>query len=203
MDFRAPLYIIVSFALYGALHSLLATRQIKAWVYDRFGGRGQRYYRLIYNLIGVLTLLPILALLAAIPGQQLYSWAVPWLFLALGLQGIGALIILVGLLQTGIWPFFGLGWLFGESQAFNDKLIKSGLYGQMRHPLYTGGLLLLWCMPVMTTGLLAFNLAASLYLYIGSVFEEQRLLAIFGEEYADYQRRVPRLIPNPWRRHKS
>jgi protein-S-isoprenylcysteine O-methyltransferase Ste14 len=203
MNFRPPLFIFVAFTLYSALHSVLATRQFKAWVYNRFGTVGQRYYRLIYNIIGVVTLLPILALLAIFPGDQLFSWPSPWLFLALSLQAIGALIILVGLLQTGIWTFFGLGWLFGESQSSEDRLITSGLYGYMRHPLYTGGLLMLWCMPVMTTTLLAFNLAATLYLYIGSLFEERRLVAAFGEEYELFQQRVPRLIPRPWRYIRS
>jgi protein-S-isoprenylcysteine O-methyltransferase Ste14 len=68
----------------------------------------------------------------------------------------------------------------------------------MRHPLYTGGLLMIWFMPVMTTSLLAFNLAATLYLYIGSLFEERRLLAAFGDEYAAYRQQVPRFIPRPW-----
>jgi protein-S-isoprenylcysteine O-methyltransferase Ste14 len=62
---------------------------------------------------------------------------------------------------------------------------------------------MLWLMPVMTTSLLAFNLAATLYLYIGSFFEEKRLLAAFGDDYLRYQHKVPRLIPNPWRQHKS
>ncbi|MGD8634199.1 MAG: hypothetical protein PVF85_11555, partial [Anaerolineales bacterium] len=64
------------------------------------------------------------------------------------------------------------------------------------HPLYTGGLLMIWFMPVMTTSLLAFNLAATLYLYIGSIFEERRLIFVFGERYEAYRKRVPRFMPN-------
>jgi protein-S-isoprenylcysteine O-methyltransferase Ste14 len=120
-------------------------------------------------------------------------------FFALLIQALGALIILVGLLQTGVWSFFGLGWLINGEQAGDEALITSGLYRHMRHPLYTGGLLMLWFMPVMTTSLLAFNLAATLYLYIGSIFEERRLHAAFGERYDAYRKRVPRLIPNPFR----
>jgi protein-S-isoprenylcysteine O-methyltransferase Ste14 len=47
----------------------------------------------------------------------------------------------------------------------------------------------------MTTNLLTTYLLFTLYFYFGSVFEERRLLAEFGEAYQDYQRRVPRFIP--------
>ncbi len=197
MDLRGPLYIFAAFALYSALHSALAARSVKEWVRNRFGETGKRYYRLVYNVIGVVTLLPILALLAAFRGEPLYTWPSPWILVALVIQGAGALIIVIGLLQTGVWSFFGLEVLSGGSHSSQDELITSGLYGCMRHPLYTGGLLMLWFMPIMTTSLLAFNIASTLYLYVGSIFEEQRMLAAFGEDYARYRKRVPRLIPIP------
>lgn len=39
----------------------------------------------------------------------------------------------------------------------------------------------------MTTQRLAFNLAATLYLVLGSLHEEQRLRTEYGQAYADYQ----------------
>jgi protein-S-isoprenylcysteine O-methyltransferase Ste14 len=145
------------------------------------------------------TLLPVLTLLALYPGAEIYSLPNPWLYLALLVQFLGALIILIGLLQTGVWSFFGVDAIIGDEPSGQDRLIFSGLYAYVRHPLYTGGLLLIWFMPLMTTSLLAFNLAATLYLYLGSIHEERRLLAAFGERYEEYRRRVPRLIPVPWR----
>jgi protein-S-isoprenylcysteine O-methyltransferase Ste14 len=47
---------------------------------------------------------------------------------------------------------------------------------------------------------LLLNLSLTLYLYIGSVFEEQRLVDEFGDNYINYQQDVPRLIPRPPRR---
>jgi protein-S-isoprenylcysteine O-methyltransferase Ste14 len=55
----------------------------------------------------------------------------------------------------------------------------------------------------MTTTLLALYAAFSLYLYVGSLFEERRLLAEFGQAYEDYQRRVPRLMPRIGRRARG
>lgn len=200
MEYQGPTYIFFAFLLYSALHSLLAARRVKAWVFGRFGTAGKRYYRLVYNLIGGVTLLPVLALLAIFPGDEIYTWQAPWIILALLLQALGVAIILIGMLQTGAWSFLGLGWLFGGTQKGDDRLVTIGLYSWMRHPLYTGGLLMIWFMPVMTTSLLTFNLAATLYLYVGSLFEERRLLTSFGDKYREYQEQVPRLFPIPWRR---
>jgi protein-S-isoprenylcysteine O-methyltransferase Ste14 len=53
---------------------------------------------------------------------------------------------------------------------------------------------------MMTTSTLALFFGLTLYIYIGSIFEERRLIAEFGEAYREYQRSVPRLIPRPGRR---
>ena len=49
--------------------------------------------------------------------------------------------------------------------------------------------------PFMTTKLLVTYLLAFVYLYLGSLHWETRLLAQFGKEYVDYQKKVPRMIP--------
>ncbi len=47
----------------------------------------------------------------------------------------------------------------------------------------------------MTLGALLFNILATIYFWVGSFYEEKRLLAAFGEEYEHYRRAVPRLFP--------
>jgi hypothetical protein len=54
----------------------------------------------------------------------------------------------------------------------------------------------LWLNPRMTTNLLAFDLAASVYLIVGSMHEEARLKAAYGDAYVDFQRSgVPFYFP--------
>jgi protein-S-isoprenylcysteine O-methyltransferase Ste14 len=43
--------------------------------------------------------------------------------------------------------------------------------------------------------MMALNLSLSLYLVIGALFEERKLLQEFGEDYAAYQDRTPMLFP--------
>jgi protein-S-isoprenylcysteine O-methyltransferase Ste14 len=194
-----PLLTVLAVAAYGALHSLLASHAAKRLARQLAGARADRVYRLAYNLVGVLTLLPVLAVLAAFPGQTIYHITGPWLVPALAGQ-LGALALLVaGLLQTDPWHFLGVRQLRAGESREEPRLIVSGLYAWMRHPLYTAGLIFLWLTPWMTTSLLAFNTAITAYILVGSELEERRLVAEFGAAYIDYRRRVPRLVPAPWR----
>jgi len=188
---------LVAVGLYGGFHSWLASQRVKVWLYARWPGLERRFYRLIYNIVAGITLLPVLTVPAFFPGSNLYRIGPPWVFATLLIQAAGVMLILVGLLQTGPMAFLGLSQLLGGNDA-EETLVVSGVYRYMRHPLYTGGMLVIWLTPLMTSSVLALNLGLSLYLYIGSIFEERKLARSFGVPYAEYQRQVPRFIPRPW-----
>lgn len=196
----AALLTLGAVALYGALHSLLATRWAKAGARRALGPAADRLYRLAYNAIGALTLLPVLAVTARFPGLTIYIIPWPWIALTIMLQGVSLLIILLGLSQTGAGKFLGLRQLVKQEEESPPRLVVGGLYRWVRHPLYTAGLAFLWLSPAMTTSMLALFVGLSAYIYIGSRFEERRLVNKFGAAYRDYQRCIPRLIPLPWRR---
>jgi protein-S-isoprenylcysteine O-methyltransferase Ste14 len=186
---------LLAVALYGILHSLLASPPAKAAARRWLGTPATRLYRLAYNLIAAVTLLPVLAVPAAYPGPTLYRLEPPWQLAALAGQLAALGLLAIGLLQSDVRHFLGLRQLMESEPGEPPALMVKGLYRWVRHPLYTAGLIFLWLTPLMTTSLLAFNFGLSLYILIGSVFEERRLLAEFGQAYADYQKRVPRLIP--------
>jgi len=196
-----PWLTLLAVAIYGVVHSLLASFAAKRLARQLAGSRADRLYRLGFNLVGGLTFLPVLAVLAAFPGQMLYRIAAPWFLLALAGQLAALALLLLGLLQTDPWHFLGLRQLLAEEPPETPRLVVSGLYAWVRHPLYTAGLLFLWLTPVMTTSVLAFNLALTAYIFVGSQLEERRLLAELGEAYAAYQRQTPRLLPLPWKPH--
>jgi protein-S-isoprenylcysteine O-methyltransferase Ste14 len=192
--------IIIMSVAYSIFHSLLASLRIKEKVRQTFGQTADRYYRFVYNLISVLTFLPLLIYLYRNPGTTLYKMQGAWLFLALAVQGIALLLLAIGLWQTGPWRFLGIRQLIKDEQSADVKLVIRGLYRWVRHPLYSAGLLFIWASPVMTTSILALNLTLTVYIYFGSVLEEHRLRTELGEAYAAYQQSVPRLVPNPLRR---
>ena len=190
-----PVLALAGVAAYAAFHSALASLRAKATARRLFGSASDRFYRLLFNLVGVVTLVPILAIPVLVPGRQLYVVPWPWNGLMAAGQLAAATVISVGLFQTDIWHFFGVRQLAEPTERQPPRLVTTGLYRYVRHPLYTAGLVFLWLTPLMTTTLMALYVGFSAYLYVGSVFEERRLRAEFGQAYTEYQARVPRLIP--------
>ncbi len=178
---------------YGAFHSLLASLRVKAAVRRAFGLWADHLYRLIFNLVAVITLLPLLALIAWKPGRVLISASWPAAAILVGIQLAALLLMAYSFRHSNPAFFLGLGQLGNESPA--GGLTTTGSYGVVRHPLYSTGLLILWCFPILTAGTLAFDAAITLYVLIGSELEERRLIAEFGEDYLRYRKKVARLIP--------
>jgi protein-S-isoprenylcysteine O-methyltransferase Ste14 len=190
---------LAAVAIYGALHSLLASQRAKDTARRVLGARSDRWYRLAFNLQAGILFLPVLVVVALFPGTVLYRLDMPWLILAVGVQ-VAALITLgIGFLQTDAMHFLGLRQLWQPDTDTPPHLVVRGLYRWVRHPLYTAGLAFIWFTPWMSTSILAMNLGLTAYILIGSEFEERRLLSEFGQAYTDYRHRVPRLIPRPWR----
>ena len=78
------------------------------------------------------------------------------------------------------------------------NLVASGLYRYVRNPMYVGGLLVL-CGEVIffqSTNLLAYALCWWLAVHLFIVlYEEPHLTSVFGDQYEEYRRAVPRWIP--------
>jgi protein-S-isoprenylcysteine O-methyltransferase Ste14 len=197
----SPVIIIVSAALYAAVHSWLASQRMKDWTRQTFGPTTDRWYRLAYNVVGGVTFIPLLVMLVWLPDRVLYTLSPPWLWLALLGQLVAVAGIAYGLWLTGIWHFLGLCQLLDmpEDERWNCKppLVVFGAYRWVRHPLYFWGLVFIWLTPQMTVNRLALFVVLSIYLYVGTFFEERRLVREYGDGYREYQRQVPRLIP--WR----
>lgn len=194
--------ILAACGAYGLLHSWLASHTAKRLAELRCGPTARRWYRLAYSLLGGLLLLPVFVLVWQLPDRLIYRIPFPCLLLTGLAQLAAAFGLLYGVLQTGGLRFVGL------RQALNDgggeplidgrrpeELVISGLYRWVRHPLYSCGLMILWLTPVMSWNVLALALGLSAYILIGIRFEERKLLAEFGQAYADYQRRTPALLP--------
>ena len=192
-----PLLIILAVFVYGLVHSILALPWAKRRARQWFGPTADRWYRLGYNLFGVISFLPVLALSAFLPDQTLYTIPTPWSYLALAGQAAAVLMLAVGVMQTGAWSFLGLKQAFASDDQSPPQLVLTGLYRWVRHPLYTAGLLFIWLIPVMTVNLLALNIGLTIYLIVGALFEERKLVMEFGEAYIQYRQVTPMLIPRP------
>jgi protein-S-isoprenylcysteine O-methyltransferase Ste14 len=115
--------------------------------------------------------------------------------------------VLIGLsLLMFFWAFFfnydSLSF-FGIRQIMNIKLTtaptggikKKGLLGMTRHPMYLALIIYLWCQ-TFTVSNIVVNIVLTIYVLIGTILEEKKLVLEFGKEYEEYQHEVPMLIPN-------
>jgi len=190
------LWILGAGLAYGVIHSMLASHQAKRLASRWFGQYGDQYYRVFFNVMAVITLLPVMALAPLLPDRQIYAIPYPFVLLTSMLQAGAAFGLLWAVWQTGALNFLGIGQLFGQPAAEKQgSLVKNGLYRFVRHPIYFFALVFLWLTPVMSWNVLALNIAFSAYLFIGAIFEERKLLHEFGAEYAKYRSKTPMILP--------
>lgn len=180
--------------LYALVHSATASRPCKTFVQARWPALFGRY-RLLYNGLAVVLLVPLLAMSLTTPGPQLWTWSGAAAWLANGL----AVIALLSFWRHGsgydLRAFLGFD---RQCPAGPAKLVISDWHRFVRHPWYSLALLLIWTRDMSASSLVS-ALAITLYFWLGSRHEELGLCAEFGERYREYQRAVPRLLPSPWR----
>src|SRR5438067_9907512 len=110
--------------------------------------------------------------------------------------GVGALALAIGWLT---WMFFSLGSNLTDTVVTrrNAQFAERGPYRYVRHPIYSGILMLgaslglalgTWLMPV--TAILMFSILAR-----RTRVEEIYLIERFGEQYPNYMSRVGRFLP--------
>ena len=117
----------------------------------------------------------------------------PWVLLC---RIAGALLIVLGLT---VW-FIGALRSDMDASIAENRLVTYGIYAWVRNPMYSGwwmlfaGICLEWhnVLALLTVPVNWVLLTAALKLT-----EEKWLLDLYGQDYADYMKRVNRCIPRP------
>lgn len=186
-------WLLLTIALWGFLHSLLASNKVKIFFRRVLSENIMRFYRLLYNIFAAISFLPILYLMITLPDSVLYQVPAPLnILMRLG-QAISLFFLFAALLQTDILSFAGLRQVFEEEKK--GALMTGGLYRFVRHPLYTFSLLILWLSPTMSINSFIVYLALTIYVLVGIKFEERKLIREFGQQYVNYRAVTPMLIP--------
>lgn len=197
-------WVLASAGVYGVLHSLLASHTTKGWAEAVFGLQAQRFYRLAYVLLAIITTPALLLLVVLLPDRPFYTIPFPWVILTLLAQGGAAMGLLASVSQTGAAHFLGLQQMRQPqpllSRSTPQQLVTRGLYRYVRHPIYTFSFILLWLFPIVTWNVLALMIGLTVYTFIGTICEERKLRAEFGDAYEMYRRQTPMLIPDFRRR---
>jgi protein-S-isoprenylcysteine O-methyltransferase Ste14 len=192
--------IILLFAAFGYTHTLLASEKLKIQFKKIFGDL-IAFYRLIYNLLSLLSFYLIYEL-SPKPHFIIYDLPNPYDLIIL----IPQLISLAGLFWVFKYicfkEFLGLNQIkrFVEKK-YNTELDEEftlrieGPYKYSRHPIYFFSITFLLFRPVMDLFYLTFFICIVVYFYIGSYYEEKKLVRQFGEVYEKYKKEVPRIFP--------
>ena len=190
------LFYALAWVVFACLHSLLARPSIQKWFESILGSA----YRITYNLFASLKLSVVLWLGRQLLSDSRFSMLDYQMVgvVSVGVEVLGVVVLLAALAHYDIGRFSGITQLFtGErvSAISSEVLQREGLNRWMRHPLYTGAFLILWGGAVSSYAFWTATLA-SVYLLVGTVFEERKLIDNYGDDYRRYQREVPRYFPS-------
>ncbi len=186
---------VILLSIFAVQHSVMARPAFKAWWTKIIPKAAER---------STYTLLSSLALILLF-----YYW-----------QPMGGIIWQVegSIGQAVLYSLFGFGWalvlvstflinhfdLFGLRQVYLNftgqeytylKFSTPGPYKLIRHPLYLGWLFAFWATPTMTIAHLTFAIITTIYILLAIRWEEQDLLTALGEDYANYRKTIPMIIP--------
>jgi protein-S-isoprenylcysteine O-methyltransferase Ste14 len=183
-------------AAFAAIHSLLASSQFKISIWHFFGQEMDRWYMKFFVLIAAVTIIPLVLMMILFPGKKIYVVRSPWRWLMFFGQILASLGIMLGFKDAH--PRFSISQQLSKAEEV-EPLRNRGIYCFVRDPFLLSGLVSMWLTPFMTTRLFVIYILTSVYLYLGSLHWESRLLAQFGKDYEDYRKNMPRMIP--WERN--
>jgi methanethiol S-methyltransferase len=200
-NFLNVLITIFLFAVFSVLHTILASNGVKKYLAGKFE-KLIAFYRLFYVLISFLSLY-VIFILIPIDHTIIYDLPYPFDFLIL----IPQFAALAGILFTV--KYFSTGEFVGLNQIIRWKnknynpgdldeeltLRIGGPYKYCRHPAYFYSILFLAFRPEMNLTYATFLLCVIAYFYIGSFYEEKKLVEKFGVQYERYRQTVPRIVP--------
>jgi len=186
--------LLLAWLLYFYLHSLLAATSVKAFFAKKFALRSSRTYRIGYNIIGLTGILLLFYFQFIIPSTILFTTGFITNCIAFSLLLLGLIIMIVAI-RNYDWKSF-----IGITDEKNYALVIAGMNRHVRHPLYSGTMLFvmgyfMW-QPYFKNLMLMILMWA--YLAIGIIYEERKLVKLYGDVYKNYQKKVKKMIPFIW-----
>ena len=186
--------------LHSGLISITFTNFLKQKIGDSY-----RFYRLFYNIFSIVTLIPVFIYTVSIRQQPFFAWTGYLLPVKDVLFFIGIICFVAGARHYSFSQFSGIAQI---KEGANHNLINEtgelssrGILGVVRHPFYAGIFPLIWSSNLDTPTLIV-NIILSIYVVIGTLLEERKLIEEFGDAYREYQQKVSMLFPLKWIKKK-
>lgn len=179
------------------LHSLLISRAAHGVVL-RFFTPLYPFYRIFYVVFSLLSLLLVLWYQFSLPYQVILPS--DWLLISgqVGLLLYAGYMFWAGSRAYDMRYFLGLAQWRNYSIHTKEEPLPfhtEGILSYVRHPWYSGGIAFLWGVGSVTDVYLLTRIILTIYILVGTLLEESRLKKELGEQYREYCRNVPMLIP--------
>jgi protein-S-isoprenylcysteine O-methyltransferase Ste14 len=173
--------------VYFAIHSLMARSRFKLYLRLSIPAF-YPYYRSVYSIFATVNFLLLIWLHVIVPSELIFETG------NLRFAGYG-FCLFSGIILALAGKSYGAGFLFREAKS--KYLLRSGLNAYVRHPLYFGFLLFVIGFFLVSPNWknLVFAVITILYLIVGTLLEERKLIDEFGQEYVNYRKEVKMLIP--------
>jgi protein-S-isoprenylcysteine O-methyltransferase Ste14 len=158
----------------------------------RYSGRGAREYLLLAASLTGLGIVPIIYVTTRFPRFADYHFVPVLSYLGIAVAA------------ACLWLFYrthhdlGENWSVSLDLRERHTLVTTGVYGQVRHPMYAGFWLMALAQVLLLpnwvagpAGLIGFGI-----LFFGRIGrEEEMMITAFGDEYRSYMRRTARVVP--------
>lgn len=187
---------LVLLSIFAVQHSVMARPAFKAWWVKIIGKPAERSTYILLTSLALLLLFwkwqPINTVVWEID-NSLLAWII------IGVAALGWLIVLLSTFMISHFELFGLTQIFDNFKnrtSQSPKFQTNFLYKIVRHPLMLGFIIAFWATPLMTVGHLIFAVVTTAYILIAvKYFEEKDLRKKHGEDYVEYQKNVPMMLP--------
>ena len=195
-----PFALVVGWVIWCTLHSVLISPGITRYS-RRMMGRGFRFYRFGYVLFSLVTLIPLIYISKHVHQTIVFTWEGYYRMIPLSGIIVAVFLFIVGGKQYDWAEFLGLRQmqtgLVQHTLSPGNELATSGILGVIRHPWYAACFPLFWAQDLSSLSI-QINTVLTVYVIIGTLLEERKLVAEFGDHYRDYQRRVSMFFPWKW-----
>jgi len=193
---------VLPWITFGTIHSTLAQKPAHDMLERIIPPQAIRSFYMILSGLSLTTVMltwqRIGTVVYSVPGHYLSSSVV--------LHNVVFYSCTVGILYHvsmfgSLFSFIGLSQLWQTKRQLEGrtagmpKLVRTGMYSIVRHPIYTLTLIMLVLSPVMVIDRAIMLAMTILYLAVGVHYEEKKLVKLFGPPYVKYQREVARFIP--------
>jgi methanethiol S-methyltransferase len=192
------LIITIIWSGYCFLHSFM----ISIWfsrIMQRLLSKYYAFYRLFFVLVSTLLLIPLIRYTTQLDHEVVITYSNALNIVRYIVISCGVIVFTKAfLIDYDVLHFVGirqaLQFNTSEKEPMNTELKKSGLLGIVRHPMYSAVIIVLWCHSFTIADLIV-NAVLTIYVVIGTLLEERKLLIEYGDSYIQYQKEVPMLIP--------